>query len=65
MTRTQYYTAASLDGYIADGENSLGHENVLDDPEKWHIYYGATPCWVFTHRTLPIIPGVDLSVGKG
>ena len=101
MTRTQYYTAASLDGYIADGENSLewlfdvdraegdiafarffanvgamamgattyewvlGHANVLDDPEQWHIYYGATPCWVFTHRTLPIIPGVDLRLVKG
>ena len=24
MTRTQYYTATSIDGFIADADNSLG-----------------------------------------
>ena len=24
MTRTQYYTATSVDGFIADADNSLG-----------------------------------------
>lgn len=99
MTRTQYYTATSLDGFIADQHNSLDwlfeadrgggsdsqdrfgeffsevgamamgattyewileHEHVLDDPAKWHGYYGDTPTWVFTHRDLPPIPGADV-----
>ena len=96
MRRTQYLTATSLDGYIADEHNSLDwlfeveqaqaddhfarffadmgamamgattyewvldHEDLLDQPEKWHGYYGETPCWVFTHRTLPPVPGADI-----
>ena len=90
--KTQYYTATTLDGYIADDHNSLDwlfevdrdhasddfarffggvgamamgattyewvveHERLLEDPAKWRGYYGDTPCWVFTHRTLPAIP---------
>jgi dihydrofolate reductase len=94
---TVYYTASSLDGYIADEHNSLewlfevdreneggtsfseffsrigamamgattylwvlDHEQLLGEPEKWRGYYGDTPCWVFTHRELPPIPGVDI-----
>ncbi len=94
---TVYYTATTLDGYIADEHNSLewlfevdrdnegdtsfsqffarigamamgattylwvlDHENLLEEPEKWSGYYGETPCWVFTHRELPAVPGVDL-----
>lgn len=97
MTRTQYFTATSVDGFIADADHSLEwlsqassaertedrftpffsgvgamvmgantyewvmqHERLLDNPSKWHSYYGDTPCWVFTHRDLPAIPGVDL-----
>jgi dihydrofolate reductase len=96
VTRTQYLTATSLDGYIADEHNSLDwlfevehaqadhhfarffaevgamamgsttyewvldHEDLLDHPEKWQAYYGETPCWVFTHRTLPPVPGADI-----
>ena len=102
MTKTQYYTATSIDGFIADDNNSLEwlfqvdpsdqkthrfgdffagvgamamgattyewvleHEQLLDNPSKWQDYYGATPCWVFTHRTLPPIPGADLSFVGG
>jgi dihydrofolate reductase len=98
---TQYYTATSLDGFIADENNSLGwlfevgagdptaerdvnrfasffadvgamamgattyewvldHDKLLDNPNIWQDYYGDTPCWVFTHRDLPPIPGADV-----
>jgi dihydrofolate reductase len=96
--KTQYYTATTLDGFIADNGNSLDwlfevdrgtgeddsfgpffagvgamamgrttyewvleHERVLDDPGKWRGWYGETPCWVFTHRELPVVPGATIS----
>jgi hypothetical protein len=102
VTKTQYFTATSLDGHIADEDNSLAwlfdvdrgqgdddsftrffaeigamamgattyewvldHEDLLDHPERWHAYYGETPCWVFTHRTLPSIPGADIRFANG
>jgi dihydrofolate reductase len=105
MTKTQYFTATSIDGFIADENNSLEwlfevdssepseakvdrfagffagvgamamgattyewvleHELLLDNPSKWQDYYGATPCWVFTHRNLPPIPGADLAFVQG
>ncbi|MBB5868904.1 dihydrofolate reductase [Allocatelliglobosispora scoriae] len=107
MGRTQYYTATSIDGFIADEHNSLDwlfgvgagadpdagdsqkrfqdffggvgamamgattyewvleHDNLLTEPAKWHGYYGDTPCWIFTHRDLPPIPGVDLRFVQG
>jgi dihydrofolate reductase len=102
VTKTQYYTATSLDGYIADEHNSLDwlfevdraegdddsfrrffadvgamamgattyewvldHDHLLDHPEKWHAYYGETPCWVFTHRKLPPVPGADIRFVQG
>ena len=43
----------------------LAHEAVLENPGKWREYYGATPCWVFTHRELPPVPGVSLSFVQG
>ena len=101
--KTQYYTATSLDGYIADENNSLDwlfevegggddgessfaaffaevgamamgattyewvveHDRLLDDPGKWHVYYADTPCWVFSHRTLAAVPGVDVHFVQG
>jgi len=99
VTRTQYYTATSIDGFIADQNNSLDwlfevesganrfpeffagvgafamgsttyewvleHEKVLDDPAKWRRWYGDVPSWVFTHRELPAIPGVDVRFVQG
>jgi dihydrofolate reductase len=102
MAKTQYFTATSIDGFIADENNSLQwlfdvessdpkvdrfgaffagvgamamgattyewvleHDHLLDNPTKWQDYYGATPCWVFTHRELPPIPGANLSFVRG
>jgi dihydrofolate reductase len=96
VSLTQYYTATSLDGFIADPDNSLGwlftrqqeqdgplnysefiagvgamamgstsYEWILDhefagkDPadRKWPY---ELPCWVFTHRQLPVVPGARI-----
>ena len=92
MSLTQYYTATTLDGFIADPDNSLDwlftrqqepdgpltygdfiagvgalamgrttYEWILDhefagkDPADWKWPYDI-PCWVFTHRQLPVVP---------
>ncbi|MCA2218076.1 dihydrofolate reductase family protein [Jidongwangia harbinensis] len=100
MPKTQYYTATTVDGFIADENNSLDwlfavegdsdnpfaeffadvgafcmgattylwvleHDALLDRPLKWADYYGDVPCWVFTHRDLPRIPGADLTFVSG
>jgi dihydrofolate reductase len=104
VAKTQYYTATSIDGFIADPDNSLDwlfevggdvggddgnpfasffadvgafamgattyawvleHEQLMDQPQKWADYYGDVPAWVFTHRTLPAIPGADLTFVSG
>jgi dihydrofolate reductase len=105
MPRTQYFTATSVDGYIADQDNSLEwlfqaekgtdggdgwsgqqyrdffaevgalamgattyewiveRERMLAQPANWP--YAATPCWVFSHRQLPAVPGADLTFVSG
>ena len=56
-------------GAIAMGATSyewiLAHEGPLQNPERWHQFYGDTPCWVFTHRHLPAIPGAPLHFVQG
>ncbi|NUS72032.1 MAG: dihydrofolate reductase [Corynebacteriales bacterium] len=100
MTKIQYYTATSVDGFLADENNSLDwlfevdsagnknfdnffsnigafamgattyewvleHENLLEDPAKWTTWYGAVPCWVFTHRELPSVAGANIHFVSG
>jgi dihydrofolate reductase len=43
----------------------VDHEGLVDEPEKWAGWYGTTPCWVFTHRELPILPDVDIRFVEG
>jgi dihydrofolate reductase len=96
VSLTQYYTATTLDGFIADTDNSLGwlftrrrdregplnygafiagvgamamgstsYEWILDhefgdrDPTEWTWPYDI-PCWVFTHRQLPVVPAARI-----
>jgi len=96
VSRTQFYTATSLDGFIATSDNSLdwlmtrqrdmtgplnyadfiadvgalamgsstyewilAHEFKGKDPADWKWPY-QQPCWVFTHRDLPVVPGADI-----
>jgi dihydrofolate reductase len=104
MTRVVYFTACTLDGFIADEHDSLdwlfevphdsGEEGddgdwdafisrigplvtgtttyrwMLDQhftehPEQYAGFYGDRPLWVFTHRDLPGIPGVDVRFVSG
>lgn len=95
MTRTQYYTATSLDGFVATLDHSLdwlvrvrgdtsGPLNYDDFIAKvgavtmgaktyqWILKeFGGdslseaswpyeVPCWVFTRRDLPVVPGADI-----
>jgi dihydrofolate reductase len=102
VAKTQYYCATSVDGFIADRDDSLdwlfeagpstgkedrfaaffagvgamamgartyewavAHEHLLEDPGKWRQWYGSVPCWVFSHRRLPAVPGADLVFADG
>jgi len=101
LSLTQYYTATTLDGFIADPDNSLEwlftrehdregpmnygefiartgalamgattYEWILDhefsgkDPSDWEWPY-EIPCWVFTHRQLPVVPGARIEFTSG
>jgi dihydrofolate reductase len=43
----------------------LRNEHVLEHPERWSEWYGDRPCWVFTHRDLPTVPGADVRLVSG
>lgn len=97
--KTQYYTATSLDGFLADSQNSLEWLFQFGEPENGSyadfiqavgaIAMGSTtyewllkhpinaeadhpkawvyeqPTWVFTARSLPVIPGADIRFVQG
>lgn len=96
---TQYYTASSLDGFIATPDDSLewlfplGDINDTSFPQffagvgalamgsatyQWMLDHVVTPgsphggkwpyaqpCWVFSSRNLPPIPGADIRFTRG
>ncbi|WP_399685575.1 dihydrofolate reductase family protein [Xenophilus sp.] len=96
---TQYYTAASLDGFIATEDDALdwlfplGDINDTGYPAfiaevgalamgastyEWMLRHAQSvaeqtgsawpysqPTWVFSHRTLPAVPGADLRFVRG
>ena len=41
------------------------HERLHEQPGKWQDYYGDVPCWIFTHRDLPAVPGARMSFVSG
>ena len=99
--KVQYFTACTLDGVIADENDShdwlfevphdtddqhwdqwfpgvgglvmgattyewmLQRYGLADSTDRWHEFYGERPGWVFTHRELPLIPGVDVTLVAG
>ena len=96
MSLTQFYTATTLDGFIAGPDDSLDwlfvreqdhdgplnyygfvanvgagamgattyewileHEFADKPPAEWKWPYDI-PCWVFTHRQLPVVPDSEI-----
>ena len=43
----------------------LGHERLLEEPDKWLGCYGDTPCWVFAHGGCPMFAGAEIFFVEG
>lgn len=43
----------------------VARHEMLDRPEEWGRFYRERPGWVFTHRDLPRIPGVEITLVEG
>ncbi|MEV8504417.1 dihydrofolate reductase family protein [Actinoplanes sp. NPDC051475] len=43
----------------------LKNDNVVEEPQNWHEMYGDVPCWVFTHRELPLVPDANIFMVSG
>jgi len=77
MTKVQYFTAATIDGYIADEHNSLDWLFAVDDPpdpaweERFFADVGALACgsatyeWVVEHERLQERPEVWSEIYPG
>ena len=99
MPRVIYYTASTLNGFLADDNDSLDwlfpvdqasnsfepfidgigsivqgsttyewvveHEGLIEHPEKWPAFYGPRATWVFTTRSLAVVPGADVRFASG
>jgi dihydrofolate reductase len=97
--KVQYFTGCTIDGFIADENNSLDwlfeaphspehtfwddwfpgigglvwgattYEGHLErngiDADSWREYFGDRPCWIFTHRELPLIPTIPMKLVEG
>ena len=57
MTKTQYYTATTIDGYIADEQNGLGWlfsaEQPAEEDDRWEKFFagvGAMVCGSTTYE---------------
>jgi len=56
-------------GVLVSGANTyewvVREGNLLAEPEKWKLFHGDLPMFVFTHRTLPRPEGADVRFVTG
>lgn len=43
----------------------LRQEDLLEQPDKWQVFYGGRPTYVFTSRELPVPAGADVRFVRG
>ncbi|QIS12802.1 dihydrofolate reductase family protein [Nocardia arthritidis] len=65
--RAEETIAAFVQGVGAMCMGSTTYEWIAanDEPDHWAKWYGDLPCWVFTHRDLPAIPGANVRFVSG